>query len=91
MASNAAENFSHPDILELLVLQKIQVQRFSCPKVSSLKFLCESGSCMECEQVNAGSDNILIILYVIFASLVGSQGSRTFHSCPLHLSLQRGL
>ncbi|KAL9867333.1 uncharacterized protein GJ701_000782 [Geothlypis trichas] len=34
---------------------------------------------MECEQVNAGSDNVLIILYVIFISLVGSQSRKTFH------------
>lgn len=46
---------------------------------------------MGCEQVNAGSDNILIILYVIFVSLVGSQSRKTFHSCPLYLSLQKGL
>lgn len=76
---------------KLLVLQKIQVKRFSCPKVSSLKFLCESGSCTECEQVNAESDNVLIILYVIFVSLVGSQSRKTFRSCHLHLSLQKGL
>lgn len=51
----------------------------------------ESGSCIECEQVNAASDNILIIPYVIFVSLVGSQSRKTFHSYPLHLSLQKGL
>lgn len=57
-----------------------------------LKFLCESGSCMECEQVKAGSDNVLIILYVIFVSLVGSQSRKTFRSCSLNLiSLERTL
>lgn len=40
---------------------------------------------MELEQVNARSDNVLILLYVIFVSLVGSQSRKTFHSYALCL------
>lgn len=81
------ENFSY---LKSVILQNTCIPetsgiKFSYPKVSSLKFLCESGSSMECEQVNARSDNVLILLYVIFVSLVGSWSRKTFHSYPLYL------
>lgn len=46
---------------------------------------------MECEQVNARSDNVLIILYVIFVSLVGRQSRKTFHLSSALISSERTL
>lgn len=48
---------------------------------------------MEREQVNTRrSDNVLMLLYVIFVSLVGSWNRKTFHLYPLCLiSFERTL